>query len=344
LLLKCAKSVASGIIDTLKAGGCPGTGCLAQNWDAFTSSALGGCLWSSNWSDCESALPYALGFVATDGLGDVAVAGLPDLVEATDEAVDAIEGLSDSCKVGQSFSAGTQVLLASGAAVAIDSLRPGDKVLATNTKTGKTTAETVTAVMVHHDTDLYNLTVRSGGRTEVIHTTTNHLFWALSLKQWVRASDLKEGEHLKTPDGRSAVVVGGSVPAVHDGWMWDLTVPGNEDHDFYVLAAVTGSARTGNIAADGVPVLVHNCGTGARFEVDSQGTATDLTEGDPNILDRNPLEGTTYTDKVLAQIESGDNHGFPAGIDTLPTMEDTSIVPGGDRTSGPASHHRAAGR
>ena len=158
----------------------------------------------------------------------------------------------------------------------------------------------------------------------------SHLFWDPSLNQWVRASDLKEGEHLKTPDGRSAVVVGGSVPAVHDGWMWDLTVPGNEDHDFYVLAAVTGSARTGNIAADGVPVLVHNCGTGARFEVNSQGTATDLTEGDPNILDRNPLEGTTYTDKVLAQIESGDNHGFPAIIDTLPTMEDTSIVPGGD--------------
>ena len=51
--------------------------------------------------------------------------------------------------------------------------------------------------------------------------------------------------HLKTTDGQSAVVVGGSVPAVHDGWMWDLTVPGNNDHDFYVVAGNT-------------PVLVHN--------------------------------------------------------------------------------------
>jgi hypothetical protein len=51
--------------------------------------------------------------------------------------------------------------------------------------------------------------------------------------------------HLKTPDGQSAVVAGGSVPAVHDGWMWDLTVPGNNDHDFYV-----GSFSTA--------VLVHN--------------------------------------------------------------------------------------
>ena len=62
----------------------------------------------------------------------------------------------------------------------------------------------------------------------------------------------------------------------------------------------------------------------------ADGTATDLVNGDPDILNRNPLEGTRYTDKVKAQIENGDNHGFPAVIDTLPTMEDTSIVPGGD--------------
>ena len=63
---------------------------------------------------------------------------------------------------GESFTAGTKVLLASGAAVAISHLKPGEKVLATNTKTGKTSAETVTAVLVHHDTDLYDLTVRTG--------------------------------------------------------------------------------------------------------------------------------------------------------------------------------------
>ena len=54
--------------------------------------------------------------------------------------------------------------------------------------------------------------------------------------------------HLKTSDGQTAVVVGGSVPAVHDGWMWDLTVPGNNDHDFYVIASDVG-------------ILVHNCGS-----------------------------------------------------------------------------------
>ena len=42
---------------------------------------------------------------------------------------------------------------------------------------------------------------------------------------------------------------GGHVPASHDGQMWDLTIPGNNDHDFYVIAQ-----------AGDVPVLVHNCG------------------------------------------------------------------------------------
>jgi hypothetical protein len=104
--------------------------------------------------------------------------------------------------------------------------------------------------MVKRDTDKYDLTIRSGHRTAVIDTTSNHLFWDLSLDySWIPANHLKPGMHLKTPDGQAAVVVGGSVPAVHDGWMWDLTVPGDNDHDFYVAVAATA-------------VLVHNCGDG----------------------------------------------------------------------------------
>jgi hypothetical protein len=35
------------------------------------------------------------------------------------------------------------------------------------------------------------------------------------------------------------------MPKVRDGWMWDLTVPGNNDHDFYISTTVA-------------TVLVHN--------------------------------------------------------------------------------------
>lgn len=93
--------------------------------------------------------------------------------------------------------------------------------------------------------------------------------------------------------------------------------------------------------AGNTPVLVHNCGNGARFEVDSQGTATDLTNGDPNILDRNPLDGTRYTPKVLQQAGTGDYHGFPEIADTIPTMRHATVEPGGDGI--PRMHVRLPG-
>ena len=37
------------------------------------------------------------------------------------------------------------------------------------------------------------------------------------------------------------------MPAVHDGWMWDLTVPGNGDHDFYVAAGTATDILVHNI-------------------------------------------------------------------------------------------------
>jgi Pretoxin HINT domain len=143
---------------------------------------------------------------------------------------------------GQSFTAATKVLLATGAPIPISQMKPGDKVLATNTTTG--TPQTVTAVMEKHDTNRYNLTIRSGPHTAIINTTRNHLFWDTSLNKFLPASNLKPGTHLKTPDGQAAIVVGSSTPAVHDGWMWDLTV--QDDHDFYIDIATTA-------------VLVHNC-------------------------------------------------------------------------------------
>ena len=195
----------------------------------------------------EAALALALsggGVNRGEAGGDPLLGGLEgDLATVQREDGGVIIGDGLSC--GASFAPGTRVLLATGKTIPIASLKPGDKVLATNTRTGKTSPETVTAVEVHHDTDLYNLNVKTTHGTEVIHTTSNHLFWDPYLHYgWIPANHLKPGMHLKTPDGQSAVVVGGSVPAVHDGWMWDLTVPGNNDHDFYVVVTTLRSSST----------------------------------------------------------------------------------------------------
>ena len=78
---------------------------------------------------------------------------------------------------GQSFTAATRVLLASGKTIPISQLKVGGKVKAVDTKTGKGQVKTVQAVLVHYDTDLYDLTVKTARGTEAIDTTTNHLFW-----------------------------------------------------------------------------------------------------------------------------------------------------------------------
>lgn len=151
---------------------------------------------------------------------------------------------------GQSFTASTKVLTASGKPVAISTLKAGDKVIATDTKTGKTSAQTVTAVLVNHDTDLYDLKVKTAEGTAIIHTTRSHLFYDLSQHRWVTTSHLRRGDRLGAPSGRTRVTaVGGYTPANHDGWMWDLSVPGGNDHNFYI----------DTIAA---PILVHSCDIG----------------------------------------------------------------------------------
>jgi hypothetical protein len=110
--------------------------------------------------------------------------------------------------------------------------------------------------MVHHDTNLYDLNVKTKTGTEVIHTTSNHLFWDPYLDKWVSANKISKNEHLKAPNGQVVMADGGTTPKEHDGWMWDLTV--QDDHDFYVEpAAVLPPSRAGPTP---VPVLVHNCG------------------------------------------------------------------------------------
>jgi hypothetical protein len=145
------------------------------------------------------------------------------------------------------------------------------------------------------------------------------------LDQFIPAKQLKSGTHLRTPDGQSAIVVGGSVPAVHDGWMWDLTVPGNNDHDFYV---VVSSAA----------VLVHNenqCGVefdpqqlqkkfkhasdfgvSGNYNLANRQVFQDALEGHLDDPGTSPIQGTYRGDPVTRYFNPGTGLnviGNPAG-------------------------------
>jgi RHS repeat-associated protein len=204
---------------------------------------------------------YLSGAEALGGAGlDAVTGGLGgDAAAAEDDAESSVEQAVTSC--GLSFAPQTRVLLASGASAAISSLKPGDKVLATNTKTGKTSPEAVAAVLVNHDTDLYDLKVKTAKGTAVIHTTSNHPFWDPAAHRWVQAGKLRPGEPLLTANGTTATADGGTTPKDHSAWMWDLTIPGNGDHDFYVDVApdMAGANESGNSAPGSLSVLVHNC-------------------------------------------------------------------------------------
>jgi hypothetical protein len=148
-----------------------------------------------------------------------------------------------------SFVPGTEVLMADGTKKPIEKVKVGDKVLATDPKTGKTVAKKVVASFDGDGyTNLIQVTVdtdgKRGDKTGVVIATEHHLFWDQGHHAWVRADELTKLSHLRTPTGADLTVITAvsypGNPTVHD-----LTV--EDIHTFYVEAGTT-------------PVLVHNAG------------------------------------------------------------------------------------
>ncbi|MGE7390921.1 ricin-type beta-trefoil lectin domain protein [Streptomyces sp. NPDC004126] len=163
-------------------------------------------------------------------------------------------GKGGSCPIGNSFAAGTLVVMADGSSKPIDDLKPGDKVLATDPKTGETAAKDVTATILGEGAkNLVEVTVDTDGdtgtATDLITATDKHPFWAVDLAKWVDATDLQPGQWLRTSAGTrvqvQAVKRWTAQATVHNLTVADL-------HTYYVLAGVT-------------PILVHNCGEQLEF-------------------------------------------------------------------------------
>ncbi|MCU1526451.1 MAG: hypothetical protein JWP75_214, partial [Frondihabitans sp.] len=136
---------------------------------------------------------------------------------AADEAASTKAQSAANCNY--SFTGATPVVLASGAAVPIDQIAVGDKVLATNVITGKSSAKTVQKLWDNHDTDLMDVTVTSGGVTATIHATQHHLFWDATSNTWVEADQLHPGDTLHSDNGVTVTVASTKViPGAHDMW------------------------------------------------------------------------------------------------------------------------------
>ncbi|MFI6695973.1 polymorphic toxin-type HINT domain-containing protein [Streptomyces sp. NPDC050433] len=188
-----------------------------------------------------------------------------------------------SCPTNHSFLPGTPVLLADGSRMAIDEVRVGMRVIATDPESGRTEARSIErTITTYDDKDFTRLTVLTDSGTETLTATDTHPFWLTDKVRWADAGDIKPGDDLRTPAGTSVQVTAvehyTKRQVTHD-----LTV--NGIHTYYVLAGST-------------PVLVHN----------SSGCAEDAYAIEDHVIPRH-TRGGAEADATKSLFEDGVNLG-----------------------------------
>lgn len=198
-----------------------------------------------NWKDCFTGSGAESCVMAgTDLPLGKALKLVPDSV--IKKGTEAIKGwlkkLGKSCNC---FLAGTDVLMADGKTKDIEDIKVGDKVLATDPRTGETSARKVTKLIVtDSDKEFNELSIATPDGTEHLTATREHPFWSPSAHDWIQAGNLKPGMTLRTSDGSEVRVTANRAYTDHVR-TYNLTV--ESLHTYYVLAGT-------------VPVLVHNAG------------------------------------------------------------------------------------
>ncbi|MFC8379669.1 polymorphic toxin-type HINT domain-containing protein, partial [Streptomyces albidoflavus] len=198
--------------------------------------------------------------------------------EAREQAKDAVseEAQAQSCEVN-SFVPGTKVLMADGSKKPIEDVRTGDKVLATDPKTGETKPQPVAATIIGKgDKTLVTVTIRTsterapttlttpppdgsvpvdatqfapgdedGDTTSTIVATDGHPFWVPELNTWLDAGQLQPGQWLHTSAGT---------------WV-QITAVSSTTQRATVHNLTVADVHTYHVVAGGTSALVHNCST-----------------------------------------------------------------------------------
>jgi RHS repeat-associated protein len=142
-----------------------------------------------------------------------------------------------------SFTASTKVVLANGKLKAIKDIALGDRVRATDPRTGKSSPRLVTNLIRHAGLHSMVLVAIVGGGA--IQATDGHPFYDATTGDFVTASALTAGHELRLDDGRT-VRVASTTAYSEDLTAYNFTV--DVDHTYYVSDDA------------GSNVLVHNTG------------------------------------------------------------------------------------
>ncbi|MFC5826052.1 SpvB/TcaC N-terminal domain-containing protein [Nonomuraea insulae] len=204
-------------------------------------------------------------------------------------------GKSGGCL--NSFTPGTEVLMADGTTKPIEEVEVGDKVLATDPETDQSEPRLVTDLILGEgDKNLVEISVDidgdRGGKTAGITATDGHPFWVEKLNRWVDAGELKAGMLLRTSAG-TYVQVDAISKRTAEQRVHNLTV--DDLHTFYVLAGAT-------------PVLVHNsgpCPIGTEVRVNSGGLASMAFE-----FRKSEKMGTSGRNVAVARVSGSDKPLF----------------------------------
>ncbi|MGP4101388.1 polymorphic toxin-type HINT domain-containing protein [Nonomuraea sp. KM90] len=150
---------------------------------------------------------------------------------------------------------GTKVLLADGSRKAIDGLRAGDQVIATDPATGRTAAKAVlktitskgvkrlVSIAVHVDGD-------QGGKTGTVVATDRHPIWVPEYDRWTDAGQLKPGMWLQTSAGTHVQITAIKHEVRHGQRVHNLSIA-----DTHAYCTAAGQAD----------LLVHNTGCGETY-------------------------------------------------------------------------------
>ncbi|MGW5866544.1 polymorphic toxin-type HINT domain-containing protein [Streptomyces sp. NPDC055239] len=289
-----------------------------------------GCWNEQGVGDCASAL----GDMPTPAkaLKLLKLRKLKEGEEAAEAVGKSKKGVPSGCKC---FVAGTGVLMADGTSKNIEDVELGDKVLATDPKTGETSKREVTATIVTEDDKQFTeLTLATPDGSEKLTTTYEHPFWSVDQKDWVEAGDLKPGMTLRTDDGRT-VTVRATRQYEDRQRTHNLTIAGL--HTYYVLAGQT-------------PVLVHNsnCPLTGGFKVGvSRDEIADinrgfggetLLSGSPANTLANASRYNSFWDKSAVVIRDiAGSHMFNNGNKRTAQATDEQLMQRNGVTSGPNS-------
>lgn len=158
---------------------------------------------------------------------------LADLSRAKRRTSGVIDDAPKACPIKRnSFVPGTPVLMADGSRKPIELVKIGDKVVATDPRTGKSEAKAVTALIVGEGVkNLVQITV--DGKPGSLTATENHPFWLPEREEWVEAGKLQPGMWLRTSAGThvqiTAIKKWTATQKVHNLTVADI-------HTYYVVA------------------------------------------------------------------------------------------------------------